>query len=134
MVRGLPGATEMATLAVLLATALGGCGGEAPAPAADVYTVRGVVERLPQANGPDKSIYIHHAAVPGYRDEHGTVVGMKSMTMPFPLHPGVSLSGILPGDAVEFTLAVTFRPRAGYEITVIHKLPAGTAVDFESPH
>ncbi len=97
---------------------------------ADVYTVRGVVERLPQAGGTDDGLYIHHAAIPGFRDEHGKVVGMMSITMPFPVAVGVSLAGIAPGDAVEFTFAVARKHPTGYEVVRIRKLPAGTAVDF----
>jgi Cu/Ag efflux protein CusF len=125
------GSVAGAFMVAAVLTALGGCGGKAPAPRADVYSVRGVVEKLPEAGSPDKSIYIHHAAVPGYRDESGKVIGMESMTMPFPLAPDVSLAGIAPGDPVEFTLSVTWRPQAGYRITAIHKLPPGTEIDFQ---
>jgi Cu/Ag efflux protein CusF len=118
-------------LAVAVSAALG-CGGRAPAPVVDVYTVRGVVEKLPQAGG-DTNLYVHHAAIPGYRDDTGKVVGMMSMTMPFPVAAGLSLDGIAPGDPVEFTFRVMWRPHTGYEITGIHKLPAGTVVDFQAP-
>ena len=117
----------------VLAVVVGSCGREAPPPPADVYTVRGVVERLPQAGGPDSGLYIHHAAIPSFRDEHGKVVGMMSMTMPFPVAAGVSLAGIAPGDAVQFTFTVEWKRPAGYQLTRIEKLPPGTAVDF-NPH
>lgn len=104
--------------------------GEAPKgavpPGADVYHTRGVVERLPQPDGPDRSIYIRHEPIPEYRDETGAVVGMGSMTMPFPLARGVSIADLAPGDPVAFTFAVTWQPRSGYEITEIRELPAET--------
>jgi Cu/Ag efflux protein CusF len=100
------------------------------APAPDVYRTRGIVERLPQGDGPDKAIYIHHAAIAEYRDDTGTVVGMGTMTMPFPLARGVSIADLAPGDPVAFTFVVTWKPRSGYEITEIRKLPAGTVIDF----
>jgi Cu/Ag efflux protein CusF len=109
-----------------------GCRGKAPVPAGDTYTVRGVVERLPRADGPDRDIYIHHAPIPGFRDERGRVVGMMSMTMPFPVASGVSLAGIRPGDPVEFTFTVSWKRPVGYQLTRIEKLPAGTVVDFDS--
>ena len=118
------------TLSVL-ANAVGSCGREAPPRPDDVYTVRGVVERLPQAGGPDSGLYIHHAAIPDFRDEHGKVVGMMSMTMPFPVAVGVSLAGIAPGDAVQFTFAVAWKQPVGYQVTRIEKLPPGTVVDFD---
>ncbi len=119
-------------LAVAVAAAFGGCGRKQPPSVSDVYTVRGVVERLPLAEGPDRGLYIHHAPIPEFRDEHGKVVGMMSMTMPFPVADGVSLAGIAPGDPVEFTFAVSWRQPAGYQVIRIHKLAAGTAVDFTS--
>ena len=126
MLRRIAGVMTMSVLAAVV----GSCGREAPPPPADVYTVRGVVERLPQAGGPDSALYIHHAAIPSFRDEHGEVVGMMSMTMPFPVAAGVSLAGIAPGDAVEFTFTVAWKQPAGYQVSRIEKLPPGTVVDF----
>ena len=120
-------------LAVAAAATVGGCGRKLPVAAADVYTVRGVVEQLPPAAGPDRELYIHHAAIPEFRNERGKVVGMGSMTMPFPVAPGVPLAGIAPGDAVEFTFAISWKRPAGYQLIRIRKLPAGSAVDLE-PH
>ncbi len=115
----------------LMLALLAGCGGKTATPTADMYTVRGVVEKLPQSDGPDRSLYIHHEPIPGYRDENGATVGMMAMTMPFPVAPGVSLDGIAPGDPVEFTFAVTWKPKSGYEITAIHELPPDTVIDFD---
>lgn len=119
-------------LAVAVSAAFGGCGRKAPVSVADVYTVRGVVEKLPQAGGQDRDLYIHHAPIPDFRDEHGKVVGMRSMTMPFPVAEGVSLAGLAPGDPVEFTFAISWKQPAGYQVVRIRKLPAGAAVDFTS--
>lgn len=119
-------------LAAAVAAAFGGCGRKVPVSVADVYAVRGVVEKLPQAEGPDRDLYIHHARIPNFRDEHGKVVGMRSMTMPFPVADGVSLAGIAPGDPVEFTFAIAWKAPAGHQVMRIHKLPAGTVVDFTS--
>ena len=132
MLQRLRSLVSSGAVVVTAIAALGGCGGKAPAPAADVYTVRGVVERLPQGAGPDRSVYIHHESIPDFRDVHGEAVGMASMTMPFPLAAGVSLADIAPGDPVEFTFTVTWKPRTGYTITRIQKLPAGTVIDFPS--
>jgi Cu/Ag efflux protein CusF len=134
MVRRFTSAVGVGTLAVAALAAFAGCRGKAPVPHADVYTVRGVVEKLPQADGPDKNLYIHHQTIPDFRDEHGKVVGMMSMTMPFPVAAGVSLAGIAPGDPVEFTFTMSWGKPSGYQITRIEKLPPGTAVDFAPPH
>jgi hypothetical protein len=132
-IRRFAGIAGVGVLAVAASAALGGCGRDVPRSVTDVYTVRGIVEKLPQAEGPDRDLYIHHAPIPSFRDEHGKAVGMMSMTMPFPVAPGISLVGIAPGDAVEFTFAVEWKHPAGYEVIHIHKLPAGTVVDF-TPH
>jgi len=121
-------------LAVVIPALLTGCRGKAPVPAVDTYTARGVVEKLPLADGRDRDLYIHHAPIPSFRDEHGQVVGMMSMTMPFPLASGVSLAGIRPGDPVEFTFTVSWRKPIGHRLMRIDKLPAGTVIDFESHH
>jgi len=96
--------------------------------------VRGVVEKLPETDGPDKAIYIHHAAIPDFRYEDGKGRGMMPMTMPFPVAPGVSLAGIAPGDPVELTFTVAWKQPAGYQVVKIHKLPAGTVIDFTPPN
>lgn len=129
---GFAGVAVTCALAAAVLAASGGCRRKVPVSVADVYTVRGVVEKLPQAEGPDRDLYIHHAPIPNFRDEHGQVVGMTSMTMPFPVADGVSLAGIAPGDPVEFTFAITWKAPAGYRVMRIHKLPAGTVVDFTS--
>jgi Cu/Ag efflux protein CusF len=133
MIRRFTSVAGVGVFALVFSAVFGGCGGKTAPPVADVYTVRGVVEKLPQADGPDKNLYIHHVPIPGFRDEHGKVVGMMSMTMPFPVAAGVSLAGIAPGDPVEFTFTMSWKQPAGYQITQIHKLPAGTVVDFNPP-
>ena len=58
-------------------------------------------------------------------------VGMNSMSMPFPLAKGVSMSGIAPGDVVEVRLAVwTAKGDLGYEARAVKKLPPETALHF----
>ena len=142
--RFLPTIATVLMLAVL-PLALAACGGgggdeeqqaaqtgeQAPQP--DVYTVRGVVEKLPQADGPDKSLYVRHQAIAVYKDRSGNVVGMESMTMPFPVGPTVSLDGIAPGDPVEFTFEMVWEPQGRYQITALHELPADTQIEFDMP-
>jgi len=141
-VAGRAGRIALASLALsLLVVSLAACGGGGgeneqaettpPTAAPDVYTVQGIIEKLPQADGPDRSVYIHHQAIPGYKNKDGEIVGMQSMTMPFPVGPDVSLEDIMPGDPVEFTFEMAWEPQGHYEITAIRELPPGTAVDFD---
>lgn len=122
----------MALAATLALAACGGGGGDqqqaADEPGTDRYTVRGQVVRLPQETG-DTAMYIRHAEIPDYKNEDGEVVGMMAMTMPFPVGEGVSIEGLAPGDPVEFTFTVRYKPTGRYEIVAIEELPAGTDVD-----
>ncbi len=136
------------TLSLLLILALAGCGGgdqqdqtadqmpaegqEMAAAGVDHYTVRGIVSKLPAAEGPDQNMYIRHAPIPDYKNDSGEVVGMAAMTMPFPVAENVSLEGIEKGDPVEFTFSMRWKPTGHYEIVEITELPAGTAIDFEA--
>jgi hypothetical protein len=86
------------------------------------------VTRLPSAAEP--ALYVRHEAVPGFVDMDGEVVGMDSMTMPFPLAEGVGLEGVAPGDRVRFTLEVEWEGDPPYRITRIEELAAGTELDL----
>lgn len=102
--------------------------GDPETPAVQSYEVRGEVTRLPSAAEP--ALYVRHEAVPGFVDMDGEVVGMDSMTMPFPLAEGVALEGIAPGDRVRFTLEVEWEGDPPYRITRIEELAAGTELDL----
>lgn len=96
-------------------------------PVAATYTTRGKIEALPSASG---DLSILHEPIPEFKDKDGTVVGMGTMSMPFPLAAGVSLDGLSVGDAVEFDFSVWWRPRVAYEVTRIVKLPPDTTLNF----
>jgi len=105
------------------------------------YTVRGIIEQLPQA--PVRDLKIQHEPIPDFRGSNGQVFvnadgvpGMKAMTMDFPLVvDGVDLSGFTTGDIVEFTFELRWRPQGGavYRITRMTKLPADTVLNFDNP-
>ena len=101
-----------------------------PSGPVQTYEMRGVVAGLPDPNDPSKEFLIHHEAVADFTDIDGDVVGMDSMTMPFPLAEGVSLAGLAVGDKVRFTLEVEWDGDPPYRITRIDKLPPDSALDF----
>ena len=61
------------------------------------------------------------------------VLGMKSMTMAFPVGEGVSLEGIEVGDLVTFTFVTVWGENyPEYRVTEITELPAETELEFMS--
>ena len=107
---------------------LAGCGRESGLPSAQkgeeggrgpkrVYVVKGVVVSVKPR---EKSVEIRHEAIPDY---------MPAMTMPFDVKNTNVLSGLEPGERVEFRLAVT--DTDGW-IEEIKKVPTGS-VGQQSP-
>ena len=107
------------------------CSKTPPAPQPEhVYTVRGQVVAVPDSSRPKSTLQIRHEPIPGYINQKGEQTGMGSMTMPFPTVPGLDVSGLAPGDAVEFTWEVRWTPPPFARVSRIAKLPPGTALNF----
>ena len=83
---------------------LAACGEPSADRPPDVYTVRGVVRQLPSALA--NELHVRHEAIADFRDADGEVVGMESMTMPFPLADAALTAGVEPGDKVEMVFEV----------------------------
>lgn len=121
---------------VLAGVLLGGCSkenseeGTAPA-VIHSYTTRGRVAMLPDLTNPTSELRIHHEAIDDFKHGDGSPAPMKSMTMPFPPGPGVSLDGLAVGDVVEFTFDVQWEPTPGMSVTAIRKLPGDTGLQFD---
>lgn len=100
------------------------------APADQVYTVRGRVERLPQ--GPH-ALAIQHERIADFKNIDGTVIGMKEMVMDFAdLSPEAqaALPALAAGDAVEFVFEVRWKSDPRSRVTSITKLPPGTLLSI----
>jgi Cu/Ag efflux protein CusF len=114
-----------------LAALLGACSRapkSAVGPAAHRYTIRGEVVRV--ADEPSgRSVFIRHEAVPDFVDSAGARVGMASMTMSFPVGPGLSAVALAPGEKIRFQLAVDWEKNA-LELESVEPLPADTALVF----
>jgi len=97
------------------------------------YTLRGVIDTLPQATGPDKYIKIHHEELPTFKNKKGEVVGMPEMIMDFEqIAPEVRVQEFKVGDVVEFTFEVRWSPRVVTRITQMRKLDAGTNLGLKA--
>ena len=121
-------------LAACLIAVLGvGCSESSSKPKATapeaVYTVRGRIVSLPSKDKPASSLQIEHEAIDNFVGMDGKL-GMSSMTMPFPLAPGVSVDGLAVGDIVEFTFEVRWKSQPRSQTTRIVKLPPETALHF----
>lgn len=103
---------------------------------AQVYTVRGQIQSLPDPADPRAELQIHHEEIPEFVGASGETVGMRAMTMPFPtLAPGVSLEGLSIGDKIRFTFGVvwvegTSRRYPTWTVTAIEPLPPETELQF----
>lgn len=126
--------------AVLMTLVLAaGCGAPEPAtedpptdPPDQTYTVRGEVRGLPRKGDDPRQIRIRHEPVPDFVGFEGDVVGMASMTMPFPLADSVDLDDVEEGDKVEMTFEVRWEGSPPLQVVELHELPADTELDFES--
>jgi len=95
-----------------------------------VYTVRGVITALPQQSR-NGEMRVHHEAIPDFTDRDGNVVGMRSMTMPFPLAPDVSTDGLQLGDKIRFRLEVRWNVGPTVRIASLELLPGSTPLELE---
>ncbi len=99
-------------------------------PPDQVYTVRGIITSVPVPDRPASELMIRHEPIPTFVGRDGTVTPMASMEMPFTPAQGVSLSGLAPGQVVEFTFEVRWKRTPFSRLTGIHPLPAGTTLDL----
>ncbi|MHB1157039.1 MAG: copper-binding protein [Phycisphaerales bacterium] len=98
------------------------------------YTVRGEIVQLPGAGSVDAQMLIRHEAIPDFEDDQGKVVGMMSMTMPFPVGENVSLEGLKVGDAIRFTFELNWKAPGKdgqpYRITKVEKLAGDVKLNW----
>lgn len=102
------------------------------------YTVRGRIVALPDPDRPFQELEIRHEQIPDFKNREGKVfqsadgvLGMKAMTMPFPVGEGVDLSALAVGDIVEFEFVTIWGPDyPEYRVTSMKPLPEDTELDF----
>lgn len=94
-----------------------------------VYSIRGQVTQLPDQANPGQ-LHVRHEAVDDWTDRDGKVVGMDSMTMPFPVGKRASLEGVEVGDVVELDLRVDWEADRPVEVVDIRELPPDTKLVF----
>ncbi len=95
------------------------------------YTVRGEVVRLPGPASRDGEVFIRHEPIDDFIDGSGRIVGMASMTMPFPVAPGAYTGQLAVGDKSEFRFLVDWAGPA-FRIEHIDLLPPATRLRFGS--
>jgi Cu/Ag efflux protein CusF len=74
----------------------------------DFYVVRGRIDSLPDPAKPTSEFIAYHEPIDNFRDASGTIVGMNSMKMPFPIGKHVSLEGFAVNDFVEIEFVVRY--------------------------
>ena len=103
-----------------------------PAAPPESYRVRAQVRQLPVPDAPSGEILVRHEAIPGFKNADGEVVGMESMSMPFPLDDVALVAGLAAGDRIEMTFEVSWHGGNPLAVTAIEKLPADTRLAFEA--
>ena len=111
----------------LLMAACSQTSGPKLAPADHVYETRGVIERLQDRS--DERLMILHEEIPDFVGFDGKVAPMGSMTMPFQVGPGVSVSGLAVGSKVAFTFELRWRGPVDLLITSLEILPEDTQLE-----
>ena len=108
-------------LLILLAFLFCACSGgpEEPTGPVQVYDVRGVVARLPE--GPGTELMITHEEIADFVNAAGDTVGMKAMTMGFPVAEGIELQAFAPGDSVQIRFEVRWGQPAPLRLTEMRK-------------
>ncbi len=116
---------------MLLALAVG-CQREPAAPP-ETYRVRAQVWQVPAPDADRGEIYVRHEAIPGFKNEDGEIVGMESMSMPFPLADVALAAGVAVGDRIEMEFEVDWHGGNPLRVTAIDKLPEDARLAFEAP-
>lgn len=116
-------ASSVLASSVLLCS-LVACKGASPPDA--TYSTRGEVKAV------GKQLEIHHEAIPDYRSRTGKPIGMMSMSMPFDVASGVSVTGVTPGTKVAFTFEVRWSGDPTLQITALSVLPPETPLALTS--
>jgi len=134
--RGWPG-SRLALLGLMLpALIVASCSRSSPPAGADrtppdaIYTVRGRVAQLPEANNPAASFQVHHEPIDDWADAQGRVHPMDSMVMPLTVGAGVDLSALSVGDVIELTFEVRFAGSPRLLATAVRTLPADTPLNM----
>jgi hypothetical protein len=92
-----------------------------------------MVRQLPKTPRAGAEVNIFHEDMPDFRSQIGEVVGMESMSMPFPVAGPEMLEGLAVGDRVEFRFEVRWEGRGSpLLLTHVEKLPPGTRLEFEN--
>ena len=117
----------LAVVGAVLGSRLASASPEASVPLVRRYTFRAEVVRMPERPGGE--LTLRHEAVDDFTDIAGEVVGMDSMTMPFPVARGASPDGLEVGDKVEAILVVNWGQ--GFQLLErITRLPRNTRLRF----
>ena len=99
----------------------------------DSYDVRAVITQLPSADNPSNGFMAHHEAIPEFRSQNGAM-GMKEMTMGFPVAQDLDLSGFAVDQKVTITFTVDYdtanKRLLGFRATKLVLLPDDTVLHF----
>ncbi len=116
---------------MLMLVAAAGCDREPAAPP-ESYRVRAQVRQLPDPDSARGEILVRHEAIPGFKNADGEIVGMDSMSMPFPLADVGLVAGVEVGDRIEMEFEVSWHRGNPLTVTAIDKLQEDARLAFEA--
>lgn len=98
-----------------------GCAGNPPADSGPVqtYDVAGIVTRLPDGAGTE--LMVRHDAIDDFVNAEGDTIGMRSMTMGFPVADNLDLAQISAGDSVSIRFTVRWGQPRPLELIAIER-------------
>ena len=88
---------------------------------------RGMIKKMLDQKG---KVSIAHEEMPGFTNKKGEVVGMKAMTMPFPVGESIDMADYEVGDKVAFVMVLNWDEPGVYYIAEINKLPSDTELNL----
>ena len=99
-----------------------------------IYLIRGEVISVPQADKRGTEFIVKHEPIDNFRNASGQIVGMSTMGMPFTPGKDVLLDGIKPGDKIEMSWVLQWKPEAKEYVESVRKLPIETQLRFGDAH
>jgi Cu/Ag efflux protein CusF len=124
---------RLVTLLLIAASSMSSAACHSSDPPEHRYHTRGLVTDL-AGSGTERSITIHHEAIPGFVGRDGTTAEMPSMKMAFGAANDVPSELLQPGTQLSFDFDMRWSQRPALWIVHVAALPSGTELTLPEGH